>query len=307
MNRNLIPAVLASAIAAMVMPSAAHAQLDPSIPQNPKVTIRYNDPAYYEPRHFLILERLRQRKVLEEYAQFLSPLNLKDTLVISMESCGGSENSWYTPRDKKADTPPQVTICYEWLDMIVNGAAVPHDLLPPTLQGQEGTGLMPGITRPEVIIGGVLDVLLHETGHAIYDIQKIPRLGREEDAADQMAGLIVLQFGNELARIAVKGALNVNNHLSKKGGFDPTQFADPHALDIQRLWNAVCLAYGKDPASFKDVADLAGLPDDRRPNCKFEYDQAARAFNLTVMPDIDKPLMAKVQAMQILRPEDMKL
>ena len=218
--------------------------------------IQYKEPSYYEPRHYLLLERMKQRRVLEEYSQFLSPLRLKDTLVISMESCG-TVNSWFSPRDKKKGTPPQVTICWEWLDMIENGAAVPHDILPPNLKKYDGAGLLPGVTRSEAILGGVADVLLHETGHAIFDIQGIPRLGREEDAADQMSGLMVLQFGTELARTMVKGAAAVNNHLDKIGNFDPSAMADPHALDIQRLWNGVCLAYGKDAAAFKDVADLA--------------------------------------------------
>lgn len=319
MKRGLI---LATLVAAPVMlGTAAFAQLPPSggaqivpqgggspqaVPQNSKVIIEYKEPSYYEPRHYLLMERMKQRRVLEEYSQFLSPLRLKDTLKITMESCG-TMNSWYTQRDKKTGASPQVVVCWEWLDMIENGAAVPHDILPPNLKKMDGAGLMPGITRSEVILGGVADVLLHETGHAIFDIQGIPRLGREEDAADQMSGLIVLQFGADLARTMVRGAVNVNNHLDKIGNFNPSAMADLHALDIQRLWNSVCLAYGKDPAAFKNVADLAGLPADRRPNCKFEYEQAARAFNLTVLPDIDKELMAKVRAMPILRPEDLKL
>ena len=47
--------------------------------------------------------------------------------------------------------------------------------------------------------------LLHETGHAAFDIMDIPVFGREEDAADQFEGLLALQFGKETARTVVKG------------------------------------------------------------------------------------------------------
>ena len=47
----------------------------------------------------------------------------------------------------------------------------------------------PTIARDDAFIGPFADVFLHEAGHALFDLLKIPLLGREEDAADQLAGL----------------------------------------------------------------------------------------------------------------------
>jgi hypothetical protein len=55
--------------------------------------------------------------------------------------------------------------------MVENEAAVPTDQLPP-LYMLAGAGLLPGFSRGEVIIGGLVFVLLHETGHAVFDIRK---------------------------------------------------------------------------------------------------------------------------------------
>jgi hypothetical protein len=38
--------------------------------------------------------------------------------------------------------------------------------------------------RAEAIIGGILQVTLHETGHAVFDIQGIPRLSWESEQSE---------------------------------------------------------------------------------------------------------------------------
>jgi hypothetical protein len=58
--------------------------------------------------------------------------------------------------------------------------------------------------------------------------------------------------------------------------------------------------------AFKELADKL-LPAVRKPNCMFEYNQAARAFAETIMPHVDKDLMKKVQTMQFFTDSDKKL
>jgi hypothetical protein len=50
-----------------------------------------------------------------------------------------------------------------------------------------------GVTRRDTIIGPLVDVFLHESGHAVFDLLKIPVFGREEDAADQFSAYIMLR------------------------------------------------------------------------------------------------------------------
>jgi hypothetical protein len=65
------------------------------------------------------------------------------------------------------------------------------------------------------------------------------------------------------------------------------------------------MAFGKYPEAFQDLADSL-LPRARSSSCGNEYRQAEFAFKKTLLPDIDRELMKKVQAMQIFRPEDFK-
>jgi hypothetical protein len=165
-------------------------------------------------------------------------------------------------------------------------------------------------------------VLMHETGHAIFDILDVPVFGREEDAADQMAAFIAVQFGKDVARSVIKGFayfwLAVGNPPTKQP--DPNApnypkdkqaqcwqdpfcaFSDEHGTGWQRMYNALCVAYGADPVTFKDLADAGWLPAGRAKDCSAEYQQLRFAFGTTVLPFIDQPLMKKVQSMKWLTP-----
>ena len=78
---------------------------------------------------------MRERKVLERFREFLSPLRLPRVLLLKVEGCDGETNAWYTD--------DAVTVCYEYLDNILQNA--PEQTTPA------------GVTRMDAIIGPVLD------------------------------------------------------------------------------------------------------------------------------------------------------
>lgn len=295
MKRNLMAALLIMlGAASSVAPAAAQTQIG----ENPQIKTQY-----VAPKYLALAERLMKRGVLEEYSQFMSPLRLKSPLTISLEECG-EVNADYDYVNH------YIRICYEFVDLIENEAAVPQAQLPPPYNDAKkypGLGLMPGFTRAEVIVGGITQVALHETGHAVFDIQGIPRLGREEDAADEISGLVMLQFGKSVAQTLIKGTINVWRHMQASQSFNiRTSLGDVHSLSIERAVNYLCLAYGQDASNFEDLAKQ-WLPEQRKANCKNEYQQGMLAFTKTVLPFVDMNQLKKVQGMQILRPEDAKL
>jgi hypothetical protein len=254
---------------------------------------------YTEWKYQALYERVKKRAVLEEISEFLSPLKLKQKLTFETTSCG-VVNAFYDPTDNT------VHLCYEMLDWIENVAAVSPDKLKQTPDAPQ-RGLLPGVTRAEAIVGAIGGVALHETGHAVFDIQQIPRLGREEDAADMVAGFVMLQFGSEVARVMIKGMFNVtHNWQAETPNISVALLADSHSLALQRGFAILCLAYGKEPDTFKDLAQ-AWLPPARQPSCAREYRQAENAFRKTILPYVDQAQMKKVRQMQILRPDDSKL
>jgi hypothetical protein len=118
---------------------------------------------------------------------------------------------------------------------------------------------------------------------------------------------MMLQFGRSVALTTIRGAIDVFHHSAARFKFKPADMADVHSLDMQRLYNYLCLANGSEHRdAFQALADTY-LPAARKPNCPFEYKQALRAFEKTVLPDVDRILLERVRRMPILRPEDDKL
>lgn len=303
MIRIATGSALAFALGCLLLPAPAAAQTPL---QNDMIDIEYNEPrsAKYKP----IYERLKERKLLEQLAAFLSPLKLQGGLVLSLEegdprACAGP-NSYY-------DGMGRVHLCYSWFHYVDTQVAVERKRAPNERFTSSSLGLMPGFTRSEVIIGAAVSVILHELGHALFQIQDIPLLGREEDGADQLAALIMLQFGPKVALTTIKGTYNAWHHMnaerlqSQKGEIRHAQEADEHSIDIQRAFNYLCIAYGKDQETFQELADRL-LPRARLAHCADEYKQAALAFKKTVLPDIDQDMMKEVLKMEILRPEDFR-
>ncbi len=249
-------------------------------PRTNNLTVDYVDPrsAKFVP----VMERLKQRQVLEALAQFLSPLRLPNLLRLKTKECGVI-NAFYDPSDWA------INICYEWVYDTEEHA--PKD---PTPQG---------FTREDAIIGGFVGVVLHEAGHAVYDILDVPVLGREEDAADQIAAFMMLQFGKDVARKTINGF--AYTWLSMASRSRPAYY-DVHGTPMQRFQNFLCLAYGGEPVTFKDYIDKGMLPKDRAENCAAEYRQVRNAFLKTIYKHIDQEQMKKVQATQWLRPSDGK-
>jgi hypothetical protein len=191
-------------------------------------------------------------------------------------------NSWYSTDDGK----PTVHMCYELLADILQN--VPRETTPA------------GITPRDAIAGQFFFWTLHEVGHAMFDIFQTPLFGREEDAADQFAVFIMLQFGKDQARRLIGGAAYAANEVIKR--FDPKsnvekpleKYSSVHGLPEQRFFNLVCLAYGADPVTFADVVDKGYLPKRRAGDCEYEYQTFKRAFASQILPHIDRQMARAV-------------
>ncbi len=280
MRCSSIAAVLAVAAAGvMTNPPQTAAQPRQELATNSRVIIDYIDPRL--PRSQVTLDRLRKREVLEELSMFLSPLRLPRLLRVRTKSCG-QVNAFYVPAEWA------INLCYEYYENLE--AIAPQETSPQ------------GYTRDEVIVGGFIDAIFHELGHALFDMLNIPVFGREEDAADQLSAFLMLQFGKDVARVTIKGA--AFTYLTSKNPRTRTEFADEHGAPAQRFFNYMCLAYGGEPAAFQDYVDRGVLPKARADQCPREYLLVRRAFAKSLLPHIDVELMKKVQSIQWLRPTD---
>jgi hypothetical protein len=72
------------------------------------------------------------------------------------------------------------------------------------------------------------------------------------------------------------------------------------------MYNVICLAYGGDPTTFKDLVDVGWLPPERAKNCASEYQMLKFAFNKTIFPFIDQQKMKEVQTRTWFSPAELK-
>lgn len=221
-------------------------------------------------------ENLREQRVLEQLRELLSPLKLPRVLTLKIEGCDGVANAWY-----EDDT---VTICYEYLDFILQNA--PKGETPK------------GATAKSAIVGPFIDVTLHEVGHAVFDMLQIPIFGREEDAADQFSAYILLNFAPREARsllrsIAYLGAKEAKDSAAKAP--DIATYADSHGLPAQRYFNTLCTAYGANPRAYRDAITKGELTQDRAEGCEYEYKALERAFEKLIRPCVDQQRLRKIR------------
>lgn len=125
--------------------------------------------------------------------------------------------------------------------------------------------------------------LMHEMGHLLISELKLPVLGREEDAADQLGfmGLFLLHERQRDANFYAK-LLDVADYWRlewqrQSPDAAQVQASDSHALDSQRFFNLACLAYGSDPKHLEWIIQMTGLPDERAFYCPEEYEQVEYA------------------------------
>jgi hypothetical protein len=117
--------------------------------------------------------------------------------------------------------------------------------------------------------------LLHELGHAVIDIHKIPVLGGQEKAADQFAVMlmIITNQGVDSALmdklVAVSGEWMLEWQEEIRGNL--ATFWDTHPLPIQRFYEIACLVYGADPDSVETFRTDSWLPIERAWLCSEEY------------------------------------
>jgi len=246
------------------------------------IRIEYVPPK--NPEHQKIYDMVKERRVLETVQKIFSPFRLPVDLIIKTVGCDGVSNAWYQREGKQ----PTVSVCYEYLQEIWKS-------MPPEMS--DG-----GMTPPDAICGQLFFAIAHELGHAMFDIFDVPLFGRQEDAADQFATFIMLQFGGERARRLIKGAAYGYNEYIKNYKDNPkvtlplAAFSSDHATPEERFYNLLCTAYGYDDKLFSPVVQEDHLPQSRAKKCKFEYDDLKFAFRQVFGPHVDYEKVRKVLA-----------
>jgi hypothetical protein len=250
-----------------------------------QIKIEYQFPKNLE--HQEIYKLFKERMFLERLKKFLSPFRLPMPVRLVMTGCDGEASASYGDGE--------IVFCYEFVDELFDQR--PKETTPN------------GIEPIDTVIGPLLDTALHEFAHALFDMHFIPILGREEDAADQVAAYIYLQLSDVEVRRLVLGT--AYNYLAVQTQTDDSaqsaeefleDSSESHSFPSQRAYNLLCVAYGLKPKLFSDVVSKGYLPKERVEVCTEEFEQLQQAFRDLIKPYVDQDLADDILDNPLLLP-----
>lgn len=196
------------------------------------------------------------------YDELISNLNdsfaFPQDIAVVFDECG-EENAFYSSDDV------QITMCYELIKSYAD-----------TFQEEYQEDY-----AQEVNYAGFF-TFFHELGHAMVDQYSLPVVGREEDAVDSFAAVLMLQADEQDAAIAGMEQFDVD--ATQEAELDELPFWDEHSLSEQRVYNVACLIYGSNPEEYADFIESEWLPEDRADGCEAEYEQASNSWNTLLEP-----------------------
>jgi len=135
-----------------------------------------------------------------------------------------------------------------------------------------------------------LFVLYHEVGHLLVDQLGLPVLGREEDAADNMASFTLLKKHTHAADVAIADAaygwLLTGKAYTPRP--DDSDYYASHSLDRQRAFQIVCLMVGSNREAFGKIADDYHIDSDRQDECEYDWNRLEASMEGVLRPFMGK-------------------
>ncbi len=234
------------------------------------------DPRYIDKGDFVVVRpnattarfqkiegQIQTERLLEKAADQLNrALKLPSNIKLLAKDCG-EQNAFYDPNERT------VTICYELMQRF-------YDTFKLGKASDDAASVK--------MFDAIRFVFLHEIGHALIDVYKLPVAGNEEDAADRLSAFVNLkELGDDGVRavFAAADAFEIESKFSKT---TKRNLADEHLLQEQRFYNSLCMIYGSDPAKYPNIVSDGYLPKERAGRCQNEFKRAVESWTVLLEP-----------------------
>jgi hypothetical protein len=198
----------------------------------------------------------------QEIAKSLNGLMaLPRDVYLNIDTCGEA-NAFYESESS------QIKICYELLDQFE----------------EEFRTVTKDPVKVEAMVEDTLvQTLFHELGHCLIDVWDLPATGREEDAVDQLATVMMLDGSPAGQTSAINAALEFKIAAANDTPGDMV-FWDEHSFSKTRFYDMLCLVYGSDTKRNAKLIGPNGLPEERAERCETEYKRAEHAWLKLIAP-----------------------
>lgn len=134
--------------------------------------------------------------------------------------------------------------------------------------------------------------MFHEAGHMLVGELDLPVLGREEDAADAIATIVMLSQEDEDRELAIAYLEDAIEGWFRRDRSDVERLGyerlinDPHSLSGQRGYQIACFMYGSDAMEFEYISERYAFDEGRSEMCVLDYAQAERSWLRVLAPHI---------------------
>ncbi len=128
-------------------------------------------------------------------------------------------------------------------------------------------------------------IFAHEFGHALIHNFNLPVLGREEDAADGIATVLLLK-AEDGATYAAEAAEFWDAFSGRQNPPALAEYADNHSFDRQRAYNILCWVGGSDEAILQALAENEIVPEERLASCPAEWQLLRESAEQVLSPDL---------------------
>jgi hypothetical protein len=257
-TRNSSPMVIAAAFWLAMAPMTADSAAAFQGSDGGKVELTYANGADAPSEE--IANKLRTDAIFDALAASVSDsIRLPRNLAVEFRNCNEA-NAFYDPAVHR------ITMCYELVTAMNQSFAASAE-------------------SPDEVEAGVLDAMIfffyHELGHALVHQLDLPITGREEDAVDEMASLLILdgdEEGEGGARLSA-AVQQFGEMADKREAMQDIRFWGEHSLDAQRMYNLVCMIYGSNPQLYASLVGEDALPKERADRCPSEYQLRKRSWS----------------------------
>ena len=212
------------------------------------------------------LQKLHEIKAID--GLFLLPKPIK---FVTAECT--SADAFYSPGTN------EVVLCYEMIQVLNKQA-----------EEMKAAGTLEEEFPHQYVLANLRFILLHEAGHALIRLLDLPATGREEDAVDQLAVMLMQRFASvEESPQQVTENLRMAAHWflqRAQGQYNLDTYADEHSLGEQRYFNLQCMIYGRDPGKYLYIVTDGDLPSSRAGRCPEEARRVEHAWLRLLLPHV---------------------
>ena len=223
---------------------------------------------------------------------YVKPESPAESLIVKELKSDGSVDAVIDSINQSFKLPQQLTFTFggedgPLYDSSANEVVIPYFFIEEVKQRfTKDKYSKTGVSATRATMDSLMHTMFHEFAHAIIFMYELPVLGKEEDAADALASVLLIEFFDGGQEIAISAADLFDLESEDRNELDEQDFWGEHSLDLQRYYGTLCHVYGSDPEKYKAILERDYFSERRADLCIQEYDDLLRSVQKLLAPHL---------------------